>query len=76
MSDQLVQNTNIELSDDELEGVAGGTFAPPSVAFGTANAQAYAEGPGAIAITDTHTQNFAAPGEAYSNSSSTGLAIS
>jgi hypothetical protein len=76
MSDQLVPAQNIELSDDELEGVAGGTFAPPSVAFGTADAQALAFGPGATAVTSTHTQNFAAPGTAFSSSSSTGLAIS
>ena len=76
MSDQLVQNTNIELSDDELEGVAGGTIAPPTVAFGTANSEAVAFGPGAVAITETSTQNYAAPGQAYSNSSSAGLAVS
>jgi hypothetical protein len=66
----------MELSEQDLDAVAGGTFAPPSVAFGTADAQALAFGPGATAITSTHTQNFAAPGTAYSSSSSTGLAIS
>jgi hypothetical protein len=84
MSDNLMpaQETNIELSEQDLEAVAGGTYKfdykfphYASSANGVANSDANAVGENAHVLTAALTSNHAGPGFASSHSTAAGQAI-